>query len=91
MSCTDVVTLIAAILAFAGSLLSVYLGTPLAIRKERRQLIWTIELQRLFRLEELAGSLVELVGTYGRGSRVDPEVTARQRCEDERVVREEVH
>jgi len=79
MSCTDVVTLIAAILAFAGSILSVYLGTPLAIKKERRQLIWTMELERLFRLEEFAGSLVELLGSYGPGSKDDADIAAKLR------------
>jgi len=64
MDCSDIVTLIAAILALAGSILSLFIGTRLAVLKERRQLLWSKELNRFFDLEELAGDLVEFMGSY---------------------------
>lgn len=64
MSTSDVVTLAAAVLALAGSLVTVFLGTRLALRKEKRQLLWGKELDRFFALEELAGELVEFLGGY---------------------------
>jgi hypothetical protein len=59
----ETVTLIASIIALCGSLFSVYIGSSLAIRKERRQLIWSKELDRLFTLEETAGILAEDLGS----------------------------
>ena len=64
MSAGDKVTLAAAIIALAGSLLSLFISTRLAIRKERRQLLWSKELDRFMDLEELAGELVEYMGSY---------------------------
>jgi hypothetical protein len=64
MDGSEIVTLVAAILALAGSILSLLIGTGLAIRKERRQLLWSKELDRFFDLEELAGELVEFMGSY---------------------------
>jgi hypothetical protein len=64
MDGSEIVTLVAAILALAGSILSLFIGTGLAIRKERRQLLWSKELDRFFDLEELAGELVEFMGSY---------------------------
>ncbi|MHB0979380.1 MAG: hypothetical protein ACYC5Q_04755 [Thermoleophilia bacterium] len=64
MSTGDIVTLVAAVLALAGSLITVFLGTRLALRKEKRQLLWSKELDRFFALEELAGELVEFLGGY---------------------------
>jgi hypothetical protein len=60
----EVVTLAAAVIALLGSLLSLFIGTRLAIKKERRQLLWSKELDRFFELEHLAGELVEEVGSY---------------------------
>jgi hypothetical protein len=59
----ETVTLIASIIALCGSLLSVFIGSSLAIRKERRQLVWSKELDRFFALEETAGVLVEDLGS----------------------------
>jgi hypothetical protein len=64
LSAGDIVTLVAAVLALAGSLVTVLLGTRLALRKEKRQLLWSKELDRFLALEELAGELVEFLGGY---------------------------
>lgn len=64
MGTSDIATLIAAILALAGSILSLFISTQLAVWKERRQLLWSKELDRFFELEELAGELVEFMGSY---------------------------
>lgn len=58
------VTLIASILALLGSLLTILLGTRLTLRKERRQLLWSKELERFLALEELAGQLVEELASH---------------------------
>jgi hypothetical protein len=60
----EFVTLAAAGIAFLASILSLFIGTRLAIKKERRQLLWSKELDRFFDLEHLAGELVEDVGSY---------------------------
>jgi len=64
MSNTETITLVAALIALLGSILSLFISTRLAIRKERRQLLWNKELDRFFALEELAGDLVEELGSY---------------------------
>lgn len=64
MTRTEIVTLAAALLALAGSIVSLFVSTTLALKKERRQLLWTRELDRFLELEELAGSLVEEAGSY---------------------------
>jgi len=56
--------LAASIIALFGSILSLYIATTLAVRKERRQLLWSREHDRFFQLEELAGELVEFLGGY---------------------------
>jgi len=56
--------LAASIIALLGSILSLYIGTSLAVRKEQRQLLWSREHDRFFQLEELAGELVECLGGY---------------------------
>jgi len=58
------VTLIASILALVGSLLTILMGTRLALLKERRQLLWSKELERFLALEEFAGQLVEELASY---------------------------
>jgi hypothetical protein len=60
----ETITLIAASLSFAGSIIVVLLGTTLALRKERRQLRWSKELDRFFALEELAGVLTSELSGY---------------------------
>jgi hypothetical protein len=60
----ETVTLIAALISLAGSVTVVLLGTTLALRKERRQLRWSKELDRFFELEELAGELTSEVTSY---------------------------
>lgn len=61
---SEVITLIAALTAVVGSILSLLISTKLAIHKEQRQLLWMKELERFFSLEERAGELVEFVGGY---------------------------
>ena len=58
------VTLIAAILALIGSILSIYISSKLALNTERRHLLWAKELDRFLAMEELVGELVEEVGGY---------------------------
>ena len=64
MTTGEIVTLSAAVIALLGSILSLAISTKLAIGKERRQILWTKELERLFTLEELAGSLVQELYCY---------------------------
>jgi len=58
------VTLIAPIIAFVVSLLTILWSTRLALVKERRQLLWSKELDRFFALEERAGQLVEELASH---------------------------
>jgi hypothetical protein len=58
-------TLAASIISLLASLLALYISTRLAIDKERRQLLWSKELDRVLALEESSGRLVEEIGTYG--------------------------
>ena len=58
------VTLIAPIIALVVSLLTILWSTRLALVKERRQLLWSKELDRFFALEELAGQLVEELASH---------------------------
>jgi hypothetical protein len=58
------VTLIAPIVALVVSLLTILWSTHLALVKERRQLLWSKELDRFFALEERAGQLVEEVASH---------------------------
>lgn len=51
-------------ISLAGSLLTVMWATMLALRKERRQLLWSKLLDRFFALEEQAGQLVEELSSY---------------------------
>lgn len=57
-------TLIAAIIAALASICTLILTSRLAIKKERRQQIWQKEIDRFFALEELAGQVTEIVGSY---------------------------
>ncbi|TKV69148.1 hypothetical protein FDP08_14120 [Marinobacter panjinensis] len=61
---SEVITLIAALIAVVGSIISLFISTKLAIHKERRQILWAKELERFFGLEEQAGELVEFAGGY---------------------------
>lgn len=60
----ETITLLASVIALLGSLLSLFIGSSLAIRKERRQLMWSKELDRFFELEESVGILVEDLGSH---------------------------
>jgi len=62
MESSDWVVLFAATISFLGSIVVIFCGTRVAIKKERRQLRWNKELDRFFSLEELAGELVEVFG-----------------------------
>ena len=61
---SQTVTLVASILALVGSLLTILVGTRLTLVKERRQLLWSKELERFLALEELAGQLTEELASY---------------------------
>lgn len=61
---SEVITLVAALIAVVGSFVSLFISTKLAIHKERRQLLWAKELERFFNLEEQAGELVEFAVGY---------------------------
>ena len=58
------VTLIAPIIALVVSLLTILWSTRLALVKERRQLLWSKELERFFALEEHSGQLVEELASH---------------------------
>jgi len=60
----QIVTLIASLLALVGSLLTILVGTRLTLLKERRQLLWSKELERFLALEEVAGQLVEELASH---------------------------
>jgi hypothetical protein len=62
----QIVTLAVPLIVFVGSLTTILWTTKLALQKERRQLLWSKELDRFFALEERAGQLVEELGSYGR-------------------------
>ncbi len=74
---SETITFIAALLALLGSILSLFISARLAIQKERRQLLWSKELDRFFQLEELAGQLVETVGGYAPLPENDPDITQK--------------
>lgn len=58
------VTLIAAIVAATVSITSLLLNSRITLERERRLVLWRKEVDRLIELEELAGRLVEDVGSY---------------------------
>jgi hypothetical protein len=58
------ITLIASIIALVGSLLTILVGTRLTLLKERRQLLWSKEIERFLALEERAGQLVEELASH---------------------------
>jgi len=58
------ITLIAAVIAAAVSIASLLLNSRLTLDRERRLVLWRKEVDRLIDLEELAGRLVEDVGSY---------------------------
>src|ERR1700680_4626002 len=60
----QIVALIPSIVALVTSLFAIWWGTRLALLKERRQLLWSKELERFLALEELAGQLVEELSSY---------------------------
>lgn len=57
-------TLVAALVAAAASLVSLLLNSRLTYDRERRQALVRKEMERLFSVEEMAGELSELVGSY---------------------------
>jgi hypothetical protein len=58
------VTLIAAVIAAAFSVVSLLLNSRITLDRERRLVLWRKEVDRLIELEELAGRLVEDIGSY---------------------------
>jgi hypothetical protein len=61
---SQIVMIAASLIALLGSILTLLVGTRLALRKERRQLLWSKEIDRFLALEELAGQLVEELSSY---------------------------
>lgn len=61
---TSIVTLAVAVIALLGSILSLFVGSRLVLHRERRQLVWSKEIDRFLRLEELASMLVEEIGSH---------------------------
>ena len=61
---SQIITLAASLIALATSLLSIWVSTRMAIHKERRQVLWSKEVDRFFALEELAGTLVEELDSH---------------------------
>lgn len=57
-------TLIAALIAAASSLFTLFLTSRLTYDRERRQALVRKEIDRMFSVEELAGELAETVGLY---------------------------
>jgi hypothetical protein len=57
-------TLIAAIISAIGSITTLLLNSRLTLDREQRLVLWRKEVDRLIELEELAGRLVEDVGSY---------------------------
>lgn len=58
------VTLIAAVVAAAVTITSLLLNSRFTLDRERKLVIWRKEVDRLTELEELAGRLVEDLGSY---------------------------
>lgn len=58
------VTLIAAVFAAVGSVTSLLLNSRITLNRERRLVLWRKEVDRLIDLEELAGRMVEDIGSY---------------------------
>src|ERR1019366_7552795 len=57
-------SLVGAAIGSIFSLLGTFVGSWLAQRRERRQQIWQTEINRIIDLEERAGQVVELIGSY---------------------------
>jgi hypothetical protein len=58
------VTLVAAVIAAAVSVTSLGLNSRITLDRERRLVLWRKEVDRLIELEELAGGLIEDIGSY---------------------------
>jgi hypothetical protein len=58
------ITLIAAMIAAVVSIVSLLLNSRFTLDRERRLVLWRKEVDRLIELEELAGRLVEDIGSY---------------------------
>jgi hypothetical protein len=58
------VTLIAAVIAAIVSAVSLLLNSRFTLNRERRLVLWRKEVDRLIELEEVAGKLVEDIGSY---------------------------
>ena len=60
----QMLTLIVAIGTFVVSIFHLLLGSHITWRRERRLAIWRKEADSLMELEELAGKLIEEIGSY---------------------------
>jgi len=58
------ITLIAAIIAAIASIMTLLLNSRLTLDREQRLVLWRKEVERIVELEELAGKLVEDIGSY---------------------------
>ena len=61
---TQIVALIAAIIAAVASILSLWINSRLTLERERRQQLWQYDLERIRGTEELAGRIAEAVGSF---------------------------
>lgn len=60
----EFITLVAAVVAAATSIGGIVLTTRLSILRQRRVAVWSRELERMFKLEELAGMAKETVTVH---------------------------
>lgn len=76
-------TLIAAMIAAVVSIVSLLLNSRITLDRERRLVLWRKEVDRLFELEELAGRLVEDIGSYHSLERMRDRLASQlERLED---------
>jgi len=66
METSDWVVIFSAGLSLIASIIAIFVSTNLAIKKERRQMRYSHELQNINAVTELAGELVEVIGGYGK-------------------------
>jgi hypothetical protein len=66
----DIITLIAAVIAAITSVAGLILNSKLLINREKLMLLWQKELDRIFDLEEIAGTAVEIATTHKDSDRL---------------------
>jgi siroheme synthase (precorrin-2 oxidase/ferrochelatase) len=66
----ELITLIAAVIAAITSITGLILNSKLLINREKRMLLWQKELDRIFELEEIAGTAVEIATMHKDSDRL---------------------